>query len=167
MEDFKTVEASAQLDPLYAKQREDVANMRTSLLMCNIDPSLTQKAMKNITVMRVYHQIARIIKYTEMMDKIESKMYESIDYQLDNMDPARPTTWMTLLNIQERLQKTMIDSMKLIQPYLDLTEYTTIEAPSSEPRDTVTLDANSRERLRSSAQQVLLQLNNSGGDEDD
>lgn len=163
MKDVKTVDSPLSIqDPIIAKQKEDVARMRASLLCCSDDPYTATQAMKNITVLRVYHQVSRIIKYLEMMDKIEDKLYESIDIQLDNMDSASPVTWMTLLNIQEKLQKCMIDSHKLLQPYLeqmkDIEEFVVI---SERVVDEQTEDINkliskeSRERLRSTAQQVL------------
>ena len=105
MGDFKTVEDSVRIhDPLLRKQKEDVAKMRASLLSCSDDPTSSTTALKNITVLRVYHQISRIIRYLEMMDKIEDKLYESIDYQLDNLNTSNPVTWMQLLTLQERMQ---------------------------------------------------------------
>lgn len=166
MNNLKTVEDSVtstdSFDPLYLKQREDVAKMRTSLLACDLDPSLTTTSMKNIAVLRVYHQMSRIIKYTEMMDKIENKLYEAIDYTLDNMDTSRATSWMTLLKIQEQLQKNMIESQKILQPFLDLTEFMTENAAPKDdnsPTQTISMDANKREKLRSTARQVLAELN--------
>ena len=163
MNNLKTVEDSVtSTDPLYLKQREDVAKMRTSLLACDLDPSLTTTSMKNIAVLRVYHQMSRIIKYTEMMDKIENKLYEAIDYTLDNMDTSRATSWMTLLKIQEQLQKNMIESQKILQPFLDLTEFMTENAAPKDdnsPAQTISMDANKREKLRSTARQVLAELN--------
>ena len=152
-------------DPLYSKQREDVAKMRTSLLACSDDPVTSTKALQNITVLRVYHQISRIIRYLEMMDKIEEKLYESLDYRLDNMDVENPTAWMMLLNVQERLQKNMIDSHKLLQPYLNVEEFslqslmpTATTASSIESGTSAVLPKASRDKLRQSAQQILSEL---------
>lgn len=152
-------------DPLYSKQREDVAKMRTSLLACSDDPVTSTKALQNITILRVYHQISRIIRYLEMMDKIEEKLYESLDYRLDNMDVENPTSWMMLLNVQERLQKNMIESHKLLQPYLNVEEFsfqslmpTATTASSIESGVTAVLPKASRDKLRQSAQQVLAAL---------
>lgn len=163
MKDVKTVDSPLSIqDLIIAKQKEDVARMRASLLCCSDDPYTATQAMKNITVLRVYHQVSRIIKYLEMMDKIEDKLYESIDIQLDNMDSASPVTWMTLLNIQEKLQKNMIESHKLLQPYLeqmkDIEEFVVVsERVIEDQEDDVNklISKESRERLRSSAQQVL------------
>ena len=75
MAGVKTVDGSIQsIDPLISKQKEDVAKMRASLLCCNDDPYAATQAMKSITVLRVYHQMSRIIRYLEMMDKIEDKL---------------------------------------------------------------------------------------------
>lgn len=155
----ETFGAEHSQDPLIAKQKHDVDMMRTTLLTCNIsDPNSVKAAMNNILVMRVYHQISRIIKYTEQMDKIEAKLYDSIDQSLENMNEADPRTWITLLNIQERLQKIMIDSHKLIEPYLKLEDLTYVEVVPEISTDSFAktlLDQDSRERLRTTAQAIL------------
>ena len=160
MEDVKTVDNLFKVDPLIAKQREDVAKMRASLLCCSGDPFTAAQAMKNITVLRIYHQMSRIIRYTEMMDKVEEKLYQTIDQQLSVVDTSNPTSWMMLLTIQERLQKNMVDSQKLIQPYIDqmkdLEDFVVVseQAVESSPENNL-LTKESREKIRSSAQQVL------------
>ena len=162
MSNLKTVDGStAILDPLYQKQKEGVAKMRTSLLACSDDPITTKQAIQNITTMRVYHQIARIIKYLEMMDKLEDKLYASIDATIDNANENSPSTWMMLLSIQERLQKTMIESHKLLQPYLDIQEFSVVELTAQsvdESSRSILLNADSRDKIRSSAQAALLAL---------
>ena len=166
MDDLKTVEDFNPVDQLRSKQKEDVAKMRASLLSCTADPSTAQQSLQNIAVMRIYHQISRIIRYTELMDKLEEKLYDSIEHTIDTSDPARTTTWLQLMKIQETLQKNMIESHKLLQPYLDLKSYSIMDlAPQQETpsASAVILDADSREKIRSSAQAVLLQL--SSGDE--
>jgi len=165
MDETKTV-SSDSMD-LYLNQCRDVSNMRASLLSFNKnDPNSAKRALQNITVLRVYHQISRIIRYTEMMDKIEDKMYESIDLDLNSMDTLDPMTWKTLLNLQSRLQQNMIESHKILEPYLDLSKLTTVEitAEANDPADSFTsmiLDQESREKLRTSAQQVLAAINTS------
>lgn len=163
IDNFETVEdiSKSQTNILREKQKQDVAAMRTSLLSSHMDPSLTTTSMKNIAVLRVYHQMNRIIQYTELMDKLEAKLYEALEYQIDNADTTRPTTWMQLLHVQEQLQKNMIESQKLLQPFLDLTEYTVdnAEVVDTQAENTIALDANSREKLRNSARAVLHQLN--------
>lgn len=167
MNEPKTVRSESELkltsnsDLLFDKQKQDVADMRASLLSFSqdTDPLSAKYAMQRITVMRVYHQISRIIKYTEMMDKIEEKLYESIDKALDSMNTDSPSTWITLLNIQEKLQKSMIESHKLLQPYLDpelFSSVTIIQAPETEPDyQKMLIDQDSREKIRTGAQSVL------------
>lgn len=162
MDMFETVETSVvQPDPLYAKQKGDVEQMRTSLLSCTTeDGDLARQAIRNITVLRVYHQIARIIKYLDMLDKIEAKLYQSLDNKLDTMDMYDDSAWQSLMVMESKLQEIMIDSQKLLDPYLKLQEY--IEAPiiSSNNRtvEALDIDSASRDRLRVKAQAVLLEL---------
>lgn len=164
MSNVETVNASViSTDPLIHKQKEDVAKMRASLLCCNDDIYSAGQAIKNITILRVYHQIARIIKYIEMMDKIEDKLYRSIDASIDLMDDDNPTTWMSLLTIQEKLQKNLIESHKLLEPYLnsDLFNIESLSPTIIEEAETNIagiLTKESRETLRTSAQQVLKAL---------
>lgn len=165
MDDFPL---SSSIDPLYMKQKEDVATMRASLLSCNLyNPGSAKAAIQNITVMRVYHQISRIIRYTELMDKLEDKLYESIEHSLDTMDSSNPTTWISLLGIQEKLQKAMIESHKLIQPYLDLEDLNlvpvVIDEPDNDSFASNMLDKESREKIRTGAQLVLTSLTKSNG----
>lgn len=168
MSNLNTFEGSTNIvDPIYKKQKEGVARMRASLLACSDDMTKSKQAIHNITVMRVYHQIARIIKYTEMMDKLEDKLYESIDATLNSSNAQNPTTWMMLLNIQERLQKSMIESHKLLQPYLDIEEFSVVELTSQASDSTVpttlAMDADTRDRVRVTAQAVLAELSELAG----
>lgn len=153
------MDEDVERDPLVNKQKQDVESMRRTLLSCNTsDPNSVKTAMNNILVMRVYHQISRIIKYTEQMDKIEEKLYNSIDTSLETMNEADPRTWVMLLNIQERLQKIMIDSHKLLEPYMSMENLQYIEIPAESSNDSFAktlLDQSSREKLRSSAQALL------------
>ena len=172
MEHVETV--STGLVDIYAKQCEDVSKMRTSLLMFNEnDPISTKRAMQNITVLRVYHQMARIIRFTEMLDKIEDKMYSAIDNTLNDMDEYDEGTWVKLASLQEKLQRSMIESHKLLEPYLDFTQLSVIESNPIEDNSntfaSMMLNQESREKLRSSAQQVIaeLQKNNPGVVKDD
>lgn len=169
MADLETVEVGTMdiLDPLYQKQKEGVAKMRASLLACSDDPTIAKQAINNITVLRIYHQIARIIKYTEMCDKIEQKIYESLDKTIEHSNVNSPSTWMVLLDAQERLQKLLIESHKMLQPYLELQDQAIMDLTnqideSANSPISVGLDAQSRDKLRVSAQAVLLQLNVGG-----
>lgn len=158
MESDETKTVSSGLD-LYVNQCSDVSKMKTSLLSCNKnDPDSARKAIQYITAQRVYHQISRIIRYTELIDKIEDKMYESIELDMNQMDSSDPMTWKTLLSLQSKLQEAMIESHKLLEPYLKIETLTSVEVPKDDPNDTFTamiLDQQSREKLRTSAQEVL------------
>lgn len=160
LKDLETVETSVMsVDPLIAKQKEDVAKMRASLLASENNAQNPIVAMNNITVLRVYHQINRIIRYLELMDKLEEKMYESISLTVDNAPSADPSTWVMLLEIQEKLQRSMIDSHKLLEPYLNV-KALNISDFIVEPETTTVsgvelLDKPSRDKLRLSAQKVL------------
>lgn len=162
----KTFGDDGQLqDPILAKQREDVARMRTSLLCCNDDPTSSTQALQNITVLRVYHQVSRIIRYLDMMDKLEAKLYEAIDFQLDTLDTTDTITLRMLLSIQENLQKTMIESHKILQPYLNIADMKLTDlAPkviSTSSEASSLISKTSRDKIRLSAQQALELL---GGD---
>lgn len=167
MDDIKTVDSSEVVyDPVYQRQKEGVAKMRASLLACTDENGVTIRGtIESITAMRIYHQMMRIIKYTELMDKIEDKLYKSIDNMLDN-SPDDAATMVMLLNVQEKLQKSMIESHKLLQPYLDIKEFSVVDlvpqesTAASSPQ--LNMKSEERDRLRSNAQQVLLQLKEGG-----
>ena len=155
------------VDPLYAAQKEGVARMRTSLLSCMVtdNGSITSRAINNITALRIYHQIARIIKYLDLMDKIEDKLYESIERNIDNMNPDSIDTMEVLLDIQTKLQKSMIESHKLLQPYMDLQDMSIVDLVAVSTADEESsnseislLPPESRDRIRSSAQSLLSEL---------
>lgn len=163
MDNFKTVDdySISKIDELYKKQKEDVSRMRASLLSCSVDnPSSMVTSIQNITVMRIYHQLNRIIRYTELMDKLENKLYESIDYTVDNLDSGDATTWMALLEIQDKLQKSMIESHKLLQPYMDVRTFNMDTIPSNEDNSQMKLiNAQDRENIRNNASKVIRELN--------
>ena len=161
MDDIKTVDGASlqRRDPLLDKQRADVQAMRVQMLNSVADPMSTSRAIQNVTVLRVYHQVSRIIRYLDMMDRLEEKLYDAITIQLDNMDSTDPNTLITILAVQERLQKLLIDSHKLLQPYIEIDNLlpTTlfVEDTENSGEDASVLSKNSREKLRLSAQQVL------------
>lgn len=169
MENLKTVERSVRVsDPLLTTQNEDVAKMRASLLALSSDPTTVTQSLQNITVLRVCHQVARIIRYLDLMDKLEAKLYDSIEHAVDNMNPEDTSTWMLLLNIQERLQKNMLESHKLLQPYLSIDEFNLVELASttqdvaSLSGEALLIEKSSRDKIRNSAQAVLSLLDGSG-----
>ncbi len=167
--DIKTVDDSDNriTDSLYQRQKENVSKMRASLLSCTDESGVsTRHAIQSITTMRIYHQLTRIIRYLELMDKLEVKLYESIEYSIETANKAEPTTWMALLTIQEKLQKTMIESHKLLQPYLDIQEFSVVDLTTSDgevSNHTQIMNPEDRDRLRSTAQTVLQQLQSTGG----
>lgn len=168
--ELKTVGAESEddnntslfIDPLTRQQRTHTDEMRSALLSCNFgDITSTTSALKYITLRRILHQVERIIKYTELMDRLEDKLYDSIDQNLAQMDEFDPNTMMLLLKVQQQLQTSMIESQKLLQPYLemDVTVY-------SQPQETDKEDsfmANiipqaSRNTIRNGAQALLTEL---------
>lgn len=158
MDELKTVESSVTMDdPLYTQQQDDVQKMRSSLLSCSGNIYSVGTAMQNITVMRIYHQMSRIIRYLDQMDKLENKMYSALDKTIEN-SADNVATVLLLLSIQEKMQKAMIDSEKLLRPYLDIKLYQdsmdSAKMGSTEPEEAI-LTPESRNKLRSGAQNIL------------
>lgn len=151
------------MDPILQKQQEDVARMRASLLSCSNSPSLAKNALQNIAVMQIYHQVSRVIRYLDLMDKLEDKLYTSIEYTIEKANPTSSSTWLMLSSIQEKLQKSMIESNKLMEPYLDLHNLRLFDLAEPEEDTTLTgnaalLGSDSRENVRRNAQKILLEL---------
>lgn len=149
-------------DTLYEQKQEGVAKMRASLLACNDDQKSVISSIQNVTVLRVIHQLTRIVQYLDMMDRLEAKLYESVDNMLDSVDVQDISTLNILLNIQERIQRNMIESHKLLQPYLNLEGFGVadlmIDADAIIEEDDQLIPKGSRDKLRSQAQQVLTLL---------
>ena len=148
---------------LFADQQRDVAAMRSSLLNFDRrDPSAARKAIQNVTLLRVYHQLKRIVRYTEMMDKIEDRIYQSIDAKLLNSSPDDETLYLQLIPIQERLQKAMVESHKLLEPYLTSESLTALEVPQEDTSTSfasMLLEQESREKVRTGVQQLMNIIN--------
>lgn len=154
---------------LFREQKEQVENMRSALMECDkSDPLSVRVTLQNIKTLRIYHQIIRIIRYTEEMDKIEQVLYQAIDSTLDHASDFISSgdrnecfsAMKILVDLQEKLQKSMIDSQKLLDPYLNIKEMTYIEVPAeiNAQDDMISgqvIDQNSRKRLREGAQEVL------------
>lgn len=153
----------APVDQLYTVKREGVQRMRASLLSClHEDGSMTSRAINTITVLRIYHQVARIIKYLDLMDRLEEKLYESIDSTIDNCDVTDNDTMFKLLRLQERLQKSMIESHKLLQPYMELQDMSIVDLMStvnSSDNDSGSpikvMSPENRDKLRTKAKNAL------------
>lgn len=149
------------VDPLLKEQKNQVEQMRATLLSFDKnDSNSAKKAVQKITVLRIYHQIARIIKFTEMMDLLEDKLYESMIANIGEMDSFDPATVMMLMKFQSQLQETMVQSQMLIKPYLDMD----IEAiaPPQELEETsfgaAIISQESRNNIRTGAQALLTEL---------
>jgi hypothetical protein len=172
MRDVKTVDrlpAIKTTDPLIAKQVEDVAKMRTSLLCCSEDSYSVQKSLKNVSVLQVQYQFIRIIRCLDAMNKIDDKMYEALDYRLDTIDVRNTTAWDTLMRMQAQLQKNMMEGCKLLEPYSNMPNLFIDEVESIQTNNdgNTILSKASRDRLRTGAQQVLeliVPMSENGGD---
>lgn len=167
--DIKTVDSSngCIIDDMCQRQKENLSKMRASVMALSDGGFSTRQAIQEITGMRIYHQLMRIIQYTELMDKLEAKLYESINFAIDNANSSDQSTWITLLGIQAKLQKSMIESHKLLQPYLDIQELAIVDISKSENEiesPVAIMNSEDRDRLRMNAQSVIKQLHLSGGD---
>lgn len=145
-------------------QHNDVQEMRNQLLSFDKkDSQAARKAVQNITILRFYHQLERIIRYTELIDHIEDRMYQSIELKLQNSDSDDEELWFTLIPMQERLQRMMIESHKLLEPYLSPELLAPLEVPKEEdPAKSFTsmiLDQESREKVRTGVQQLMEVIN--------
>ena len=94
------------------------------------------------------------------MDRLEDKLYDSIDMNIGGMDSADPATMFALLKVQEQLQETMIQSQQLIKPYLDMD--IEIIAPPQQNEEisfgAAILPKESRNAIRNGAQALLTEL---------
>ena len=173
---LKTFEAEEDnvthfVDPLTAKQKSHTDEMRSALLACNFgDITSTKSALQYVTLRRILHQVERIIKYTELMDRLEDKLYATIDQNLAEMDEFDPNTMMLLLKVQSQLQTSMIESQKLLQPYLEM-DVSVYAQPQVEDTQNSFM-ANiipqaSRNTIRNGAQALLTELKKQSPDSTD
>lgn len=152
----------SMIDPLLKEQKEQAAQMRAALLSCKKNDITSAKvALQNIAVLQVYHQVARIIRYTEVMDRLEDKLYDSIDANLAQMDEFDPQTMILLTKIQSDLQKSMVLSQDLLKPYMDI-DLESIAPPVEINEQTsfgaAILPKESRNAIRNGAQALLTEL---------
>ncbi len=171
-DELKTFEESAEsldtsdtsIDPLLKEQKQQAEQMRSALLNCKKNDITSAKvALQNIAVLQVYHQVSKIIRYTEMMDRIEDKLYDSIDMNLSGLDSADPATMLLLLKVQSQLQESMVLSQKLLEPYMNI-DLDAI-APPVEINEATSFGAaiipkESRNVIRNGAQALLTELRN-------
>ena len=150
------------VNPLLREQTEQAAQMRDALLTCRKNDVTSAKvALQNIAVLQVYHQVARIIRYTEMMDRLEDKLYASIDANLSQMDDFDPNTMILLTKIQCDLQKSMVLSQEMLKPYMDI-DLESLAPPRDVNADTsfgaAIIPKESRNAIRNGAQALLTEL---------
>jgi len=154
-----------QKDPLTAMQKESTSRMRSALLSLSVENATSVKTtIQQVTVLRIYHQLVRIVKYLDLMDKLEDRLYASIDLQLQSMDVFDSATMQQLLIVQTQLQKSMIESHKLLQPYLEIENLSIGELMPDTTSEATTsiIPEVSREKLRIAAQTVLKELESTG-----
>ena len=155
-------ETDSLVDPLIFEQKEQANLMRKSLLTCRTGTISNAKvALQNIAVLQIYHEVARIIRFIEVMDRLEDKVYDSIDMNISGMDSADPATLLMLVKVQGDLYKSMATSQELLKPYLN------IDLESIAPMKDVTEDTpfgvailpkESRTAIRNGAQALLTEL---------
>lgn len=147
---------------LDSAKREAISRMRWAISSSSLDdiPSVTS-ALQQVTLLRVYHQVVRIVKYLDLMDRLEEKLYDSISYELDSASTSDFSTIARLLSIQEKLQKSIIESNKLLAPFLDMAQYpafSSIPDTSTIQKDVLSLDSGQRDALRENAGAILAEL---------
>ena len=157
----------SDVDPLLKEQKNQIDQMRSILLSFDRhDMNSAKRAMQNITVLRIYHQVARMIKFTEMMDILEDKLYDSMIANIGQLDSYDPATLLLLSKVQSQLQETMVQSQQLLKPYLDL-DISTI-APPPEVEETSfgvsIISKESRNNIRNGAQALLTELRKANPD---
>lgn len=149
------------VDPLLKEQKNQVDQMRSTYMsLGSSDASLAKRSMQRIVVMQIYHQIGRIIKFTDLMDRLEDKLYDSIDSNLSSMDSFDPATMVMLLKVQSELQETMIKSQLLIKPYLSMNLDEIAPVPEMEETSfgAAIISQESRNNIRTGAQALLTEL---------
>ena len=157
-------EKPSNFDPLNSLKRESLDRMKAALLSTALDdPLSTVTAMRQITVMRAYHQVVRIVQYLDIMDKLEEALYNSIEREIETIEfsDSNLHSITKLLTIQEKLQKSIIESNKLLAPYLEMEQYPAFnEVESSTPvsANILEIDDMKREQLRESASSILSEL---------
>lgn len=167
MTDSKTFGISQNSsDSLNALKRESIERMKLAMLSADLDnPMSASTAIKQVTILRVYHQVSRIIQYLDLMDKLEDKLYRSVEQELTELDLSDASNFQNLtklLAIQEKLQKSVIESHKLLQPYLEVEQYPAfdvIEAKAQDlSEDEKLIPSEDRNRLRDNASEILKEL---------
>ncbi len=159
--EIKTVD-TLRHDPIASLKHEGVERMKAALLSSALDdPYSVNAALRHVTILRVHHQITRIVQYLDIMDKLEDKLYDAISYELDTCLSGDFSTITRLLAIQEKLQKSIIESNKLLAPYIDMDQYpafTDIAEPVIEDSKVLNFPAAQRDAIRENAGAILAEL---------
>lgn len=151
-------------DPMDSLKAESVDRMKAALLAASLDDPLSSiTAIRQVTLLRVHHQVSRIVQYLDLMDKLESKLYDSIENVLNepNFGDENFSTVTKLLAIQEKLQKSIIESNKLLAPYLDMEQYpafTAVDASTPVQAEILEIPATQRNALRENAGAIISEL---------
>lgn len=157
-----TIESDSLVDPLIFEQKEQANLMRKSLLTCRTGTISNAKvALQNIAVLQIYHEVARIIRFIEVMDRLEDKIYDSIDMNIGGMDSADPATMLMLVKVQGDLYKTMAMSQDLLKPYIniDLESIAPMKDVNEDiPFGVAIIPKESRTAIRNGAQALLTEL---------
>ena len=157
-----TIESDSLVDPLIFEQKEQANLMRKSLLTCRTGTISNAKiALQNIAVLQIYHEVARIIRFIEVMDRLEDKIYDSIDMNIGGMESADPATMLMLVKVQGDLYKTMAMSQELLKPYMniDLEAIAPMKDVNEDiPFGVAIIPKESRTAIRNGAQALLTEL---------
>lgn len=149
-----------KMNPLASAMRESTSRMQTALLAANMEsPNEVASALRQVTMLRAHHQVMRIVRFLELMDDIEEKMYESIELDMRTMELTESDTWAKLMTIQTNLQKNIIESNKLLQPFLDMDAYPVFqevgEAELEIDAEVLDISADKRAQIRDTAGLLL------------
>lgn len=160
---FDSLLASPSSKVYSSMRKESVDRMKAALLsVSQDDPFSIATALSRITILRIQHQVVRIVQYTELMDQLEEKLYNSIQYSLDVSDVTDEYLINKLLAIQTKLQNSIIESNKLLAPYLNMEQYPAFNSievtPIDDEGNDLKLSASDRNLLRENAGAILEDL---------
>jgi len=154
----KTVGSSQSSSDLDSLRHESIERMKLALLSASLDnPTSAASAIRQVTIMRVYHQVTRIVEYLDLI-------YRSIRLEMNDIgaDESNLKTITKLLTIQEKLQKSIIESNKLLQPFVEsdnMPMFNEIEANAEVlSDDEKLLPSEDRSKLRENANEILKEL---------
>ena len=164
LEIYPTYSVDSDPTPIQKAMTESTERMQTALLSASMDaPNEVVGAMRQVTLLRAHHQVMRIVQFLQLMDKLEAKMYESIDMDMSTMDLSDPDSWKTLLLLQTKLQENIVNSNKLLTPFLEMDKYPIFnEMANASDVDVTIVDGeltpSKRNQLRENAESILAEL---------